>query len=334
MTGVTLVGPSIQGEIRSLVTDHLGGVQIRIAVLAMSKDDNPKALVLGFADGEDRPSLAIKVGLTPPASAAVMREAQFLCAVAQADPGRVNGTIPRVVEVREVGPTTLLAMTAHPGTPLSVDYHRWRHTSRAECVADDFRTAATWLNQVAALPVVPVLAANWAEKLRRRWAGHSGCEAAATVTDALEHGLLIKRAPGLMHGDYWCGNILRAQGRISGVVDWEHALMGGDPLRDRVRFALAYSLYLDRHTRPGRAVSGHPGLVASRWGDGIRYALAGEGWYPALLREFVGEGLEATGRSGGRWRDALLLGLSEIAVVSDQADFARLHLEVLSELTS
>ncbi len=334
MIEVTLVGASVQEAIRSLAADHVCGREIRVVVLAMSKDDNPKALVLVFADGEDRPSLAIKVGLTATASAVVRSEAQFLSAVAQVDPGRVNGTVPRVVEVREVGLTAMLAMTAHPGTPLSVDYHRWGHTSRAECVAEDFRLAATWLNQVAALPVSPVLAANWAGKLRRRWAHHSGCAGASAVTQALEQRLLIERAPGLMHGDYWCGNVLRTEGRVSGVVDWEHALLGGDPLRDRVRFALAYSLYLDRHTRPGAQVRGHRGLVANRWGDGIRYVFGEQGWYSAQVQEFVGEGLEATGRSAEGWLDALLLGLSEIAVLSDQEDFARRHLELLAELTT
>jgi len=334
MTGVALVGTNVQEAIRSIAGDHLGGRKIRLVVLAMSKDDNPKALVLVFADGEDQPSLAIKVGLTAAASAAVTKEAQFLSAVAQVDPGRVNGTIPRVVEVREVGSAALLAMTAHPGTPMSVDYHRWGHTSRAECVAEDFRMSAGWLVAVAALPVVPVLACGWADRLRLRWADHGACAAAAAVTEALEQRLLIERATGLMHGDFWCGNVLRTEGRISGVVDWEHALLGGDPLRDRVRFALAYSLYLDRHTPPATPVRGHPGLVATTWGDGIRYALGGQGWYSALVREYVGEGLASTGRSAQTWRDALLLGLSEIAVLSDQDDFARRHLELLAELTS
>ena len=334
MTGVTLMGANVQKSIRSLARDHLGGRKIRLVVLAMSKDENPKALVLVFADGGDQPSLAIKVGLTAAASAAVRKEAQFLSVVAQVDPGRVNGTVPHVVELREVGSTALLAMTAHPGTPLSVDYHRWGHTSRAERVAEDFWLSAGWLVAVAALPVVPVLACGWADKLSLRWADHGACAAASAVTEALEQRLLIERAPGLMHGDFWCGNVLRVEGRISGVVDWEHALLGGDPLRDRVRFALAYSLYLDRHTPPATPVRGHPGFRANAWGDGIRYALGGQGWYSALVREYVGAGLASTGRSAQAWRDALLLGLSEIAVLSDQDDFARRHLELLAELTS
>lgn len=334
MTGVALVGANVQEAIRCLARDHLGGRKTRLVVLAMSKDDNPKALVLVFADGGDQPSLAIKVGLTAAASAAVRKEAQFLSVVAQVDPGRVNGTVPRVVELREVGSTALLAMTAHPGTPLSVDYHRWGHTSRAECVAEDFWLSTGWLVAVAGLPVFPVLACGWADKLSLRWADHGACAAASTVTEALEQRLQIERAPGLMHGDFWCGNVLRAEGRISGVVDWEHALLGGDPLRDRVRFALAYSLYLDRHSPPGSPVRGHPGFRANAWGDGIRYALGGQGWYSALVQEYVGEGLVSTGRPAQAWRDALLLGLSEIAVLSDQDDFARRHMELLAELTS
>ena len=60
-----------------------------------------------------------------------------------------------------------------------------------------------------------------------------------------------------MHGDFWFGNLLTRDGVVSGVVDWEHAAAQGSPLRDAVRFVLSYSLYLDRHTRPGRRVLGH-----------------------------------------------------------------------------
>ena len=38
-------------------------------------------------------------------------------------------------------------------------------------------------------------------------------------------------APGLLHGDYWPGNILWRDGEIAGVIDWEDAATG-DPLAD------------------------------------------------------------------------------------------------------
>lgn len=38
-------------------------------------------------------------------------------------------------------------------------------------------------------------------------------------------------ASGLLHGDYWPGNILWREGRLVGIVDWEDAAIG-DPLAD------------------------------------------------------------------------------------------------------
>lgn len=37
--------------------------------------------------------------------------------------------------------------------------------------------------------------------------------------------------PGLLHGDYWPGNLLWEDGRLTGVVDWEETAVG-DPLAD------------------------------------------------------------------------------------------------------
>ena len=34
-----------------------------------------------------------------------------------------------------------------------------------------------------------------------------------------------------MHGDYWPGNILWKQKKITGIVDWEYAAIG-DPFSD------------------------------------------------------------------------------------------------------
>ena len=69
-----------------------------------------------------------------------------------------------------------------------------------------------------------------------------------------------------VHGDLWSGNILVAGGKVTGVVDWECGRVSGEPVRDLVRFALMYALYLDRRTKPGRRVVGHPGLRAGEWG--------------------------------------------------------------------
>ena len=138
----------------------------------------------------------------------------------------------------------------------------------------------------------------------------------------------------MVHGDFWAGNLLVSQDAVTGVVDWAAAELSGEPLRDVVRFALSYSLYLDRHTRPGRPVRGHPGLRADGWGAGIRYALSGQGWYGQLVRGFVESALVRLGGPAGLWRAALLAGLGEIAATADHADFAIRHRDLLMQLIS
>ena len=116
------------------------------------------------------------------------------------------------------------------------------------------------------------------------------------------------------------------------MVDWEAGALAGEPLRDVVRFVLSYALYLDRHTRAGPAVPGHPGLRAGRFGAGVGAALSGRGWFAALAGEFVATALARLGGPAGAWRDALLAGVAEVAATADHPDFAAAHLDLLAEL--
>ena len=125
---------------------------------------------------------------------------------------------------------------------------------------------------------------------------------------------------------------MRTAGGGAGGGQGGHGRGGGATGREQGRFGLRPSLYLDRHTRAGARVHGHEGLLAGPWGAGIRYAMQGQGWYPELVTGFVGDGLEATGRSPDLWRAAMLTGIAEIVVRSDHDAFAREHLELLREL--
>jgi Phosphotransferase enzyme family len=150
----------------------------------------------------------------------------------------------------------------------------------------------------------------------------------------VEARLRSQRAPRTaVHGDLWFGNVLAEGGSVCGVLDWETGAVRGDPLRDPVRFALAYALYLDRRTRPGRRTGGHPGLRSGRWGAGVAYALGGRGWFPGLVRGFLRASLAGVGVDPERWRDAALAGIAEVAAVADDEGFARRHLELFLELT-
>lgn len=334
----TLVEAGLGDIVQEVVRDHLCGVRTRVAVIAMSRDENPKATVMVFPDRSAFPALAVKVALTPGAAASVLAEADALRRIERLDPSMVGGTVPRRLQLRQQSGHTVLVSTARPGTPMSIDYHHWRHTGDPQCVEADFRSAGAWLRQLSHLRVPPAPLggpeADWAARILARWPGDPTARAVVAASATRSARLGTDSLGHVVHGDFWCGNVLRRAGATSGVVDWEHASFGGDPIRDRVRFALSYSLYLDRHTRAGAPVRGHPGLTAGAWGDPLRYAVRGQGWYVELVARFVGAGLSATQRSPRLWRDALVMGLVEIAAVSDHEGFARQHLDLAAELTS
>lgn len=335
-------GTALADQLHVLLRDIVGPADCRLVVVSMSKDENPKATVLAFVGADRHPSLVVKVARTEGASASVRREAVALHRLATLDPALLGHTVPRLVDTRSVDGRAVLVTTACAGQPMSIPYHRWHHTASPALVGADFAVAATWLRQLSALVTPDQSGSAWPtgsstdgvlelpDRISRRWPGDP---LAAEVTEWAEgRGRMLRvDRSGVVHGDFWCGNVLRAADRVSGVVDWEHAGWG-DPLRDRVRFALSYALYLDRHTPAGARVTGHRALVAGRWGDPIRYAVLGDTWFPSLVADFVGDGLVATGRSRGLWRDALVLGLVEIAATSDHAEFARRHLDLAAEL--
>jgi Phosphotransferase enzyme family len=333
MTAIAM-GPALGSLVRDIVRDHLPGRQTRTVVVAMSRDANPKATVMVFTDGSPSPLLALKVGLTEGACRSVDAEAKALRALAAVDPTMVHHTAPRCLELRNAPLGTALVMTARAGVPMAIDYHRWRHSGQPERVGRDFARADRWLRQLALRIGPPAVPLRWTDGIRARFGSDVVAECAAAATQSIETEFEDADLRAIVHGDFWCGNILQTAGVVSGVVDWEHAVVGGDPVRDRARFALSYSLYLDRHTRAGSPVHGHAGLRAGPWGAGIRYALRGHGWYPELVAGFVGDGLVATGRSRELWREAMLTGLAEIAVRSDHDGFARQHLELLGELVA
>ena len=184
-------------------------------------------------------------------------------------------------------------------------------------------TAATQLDMRAGIPA----------RIAHRYAHRADLPALLAGLERTYSRLSAARTPTVtVHGDSWVGNILVTRDGIAGVVDWEAGEPAGEPVRDIVRFVLAYSLYLDRHTRPGALVTGHPGLRASQWGCGVVYALTGSGWYPALVRDFLTYGLLRLGAPPGLWFDAALSGIAEVAASADDEAFGMEHLNVIATL--
>ena len=182
--------------------------------------------------------------------------------------GPLVSTFPRYVESVHVEERSALVSTALPGAPMSVGYHQWLHTARRSRVAADFRRAGAWLTAFQTDTHLGDKPMTWPaeteDALRRRWDGHPCLDLALRRLQAARSHLDGRTAPTTaVHGDFWFGNLLVSGDAVTGVVDWENGGVTGCPLRDLARFPLSYSLYLDRHTRPG-----HRGARAPRPASG------------------------------------------------------------------
>lgn len=311
----------------------------RIVLLDGSRDPNSGVTLLLTAPGATEPHLAVKIATTAAAAEVIAREARLLVELRSRPLPRVDQTLPRHLGVFDAGGMLASVTSVVPGVPMRTSYHEFRHLARPDSVRADFAAAQGWLialhadSMTEAAPIA--LLDGVAARMATRWPG-----------DPLTLDLAERLAPlagrlscegtrrTAVHGDFWAGNLLLSRGAVTGVVDWAAAELCGEPLRDVVRFALSYSLYLDRHTRPGRPVRGHPGLRADGWGAGIRYGISGQGWYGELVRDFVEGALDRLGAPAGLWRAVLLAGLGEVAATADHEDFAVRHRDLLLQLTS
>jgi hypothetical protein len=314
----------------------LPGVQT--LVLALSKDPNAKLTLLLIPRGSTRPTLAIKVPTTAAAEASIAAERRALTDLHARLPEAILASIPRFEDLREVRGRPSLVTTALPGSPMTTRYHAWRHTATPAAVRADFRAVEAWLGRfqsVSAGPTEPCdMDGGGAEVLSRRFAGDPQLDELLARLSAIHTRLRTTSTPRTaVHGDFWFGNLLFVGDKISGVIDWEAGAASGEPVRDLVRFALTYALYLDRHSQPGHRVAGHRDLQAGEWGSGIMWAFDGKGWFPDLVRDFVRGGLARLGADPDCWRAAMLAGLADVAATADHLDFARLHWQLFDRLT-
>ena len=247
---------------------------------------------------------------------------------------RVGPTLPRPAGVFDADGLLAVATSVVPGVPMRASYHAFRHLAGPASVRADFTAAGNWLaalhadSQAGAAPIA--LLDGVAERIAARWPGDARATALAGQLGPMAVRLASATTPRtVVHGDFWAGNLLVTGDTVTGVVDWASGDLSGEPLRDVARFALSYSLYLDRHTRPGRQVAGHPGLRADGWGAGIRHAITGQGWFGDLVRGFVAIALVRLGAPARLWRDTLLAGLAEVAATADHPDFAARHRDLL-----
>lgn len=321
----------------------------RTVLLDSSRDPNAGVTMLLTPAGTDRPELAVKVATTPAAAAAIAREARLLTALQLLPLGRAGLAIPKPAGVFQVDEMLAAASTVVPGVPMRTRYHGFGHLRRPEAVRADFAAAGAWLADLHAASAgdsMPISLLDGVPALiTARWPGDPRASALAGRLEPLASRLASGRTPRtVVHGDFWAGNLLVASPgvaaagatgvAVTGVVDWPAGQLAAEPLADVARFALTYALYLDRHTRAGRPVAGHPGLRAGRWGAGLEYAIAGEHWFGRLVSEFVTAALNRLGAPTALWRDVLLAGIADVAVTADHPDFAAHHRDLLLRMLS
>jgi aminoglycoside phosphotransferase len=323
---------------RRTLADLIDDAHGRVVCLAMSKDPNAKVTVLLFRPGEDLPEYVAKVPTTDAAVRSIQLEAGRLTRIGRWKLGPLEATIPRVVGMAEHQGRPVLVTTALPGRVMLAAYHTWRHTARPAAVQADFDAAGQWLAELHLRTSrgdsdLGSILDGADTAIARRFGDDPD-----TAADLYQISALRDRLAGhqvsqvVVHGDFWPGNLLMADGRVCGVIDWESAQPDGLPTRDLARFVITFSLYLDRHTKSGRQVAGHPGLRSGQWGAGLEYAINGTGWYPELARRFVADGLERLGVPAERRRDVLLAEIACIAAEADHPGFARNHLLLLRRL--
>ena len=325
---------------RRTLSDLVEDANGRVVCLAMSKDPNAKVTVLLFRPGEDQPGYAAKVPTTAAAARRVQHEARALASIDRRRLGALGETIPGVAEVVEHRGWPVLVTTALPGRVMLASYHRWRHTARPVSVQADFDAAGRWLAELHRHAVtgeasLAGMLDGVSAEIARRFGDDSVTTGDVEYIFGLHARLSGQRVGrGLVHGDFWPGNLLIRDGQVSGVIDWENSRPDGYLTRDLARFVIAYSLYLDRHTRSGRRVSGHAGLRAGEWGSGLEYAINGVGWYPELVHQFVADGLHRLGVARSCVRDVLQAEIACIAAEADDPEFAESHLRLLRRLAA
>lgn len=313
------------------------GNKLRSVVLGGSKDPNAKITIL-LVDDRRHVRFVVKLPTTERAAEAVAREARMLRELAEKAP-HLSRTLPRELGTVDFEGRAGLVMSPVAGAPLLTLYARRGRNADPRSVAGDFSAAARWLADLQCTTTVDRAAldmdAGIATRLEERFADDHRISRDLELLAAINARLVRNAVPRtVVHGDFWFGNLLVADGAVSGVVDWEAGEVCGEPARDLVRFALMYSMFLDRGTKVGRRVAGHRQLRAGVWGAGVDYALNGTGWFPDLIREFLTAGLARLGAAPECWREAALAGVAEVAALTDEPEFARSNLTLFRRLAS
>ena len=217
-----------------VLAEHVTGTGLRIAIVGRP--------------GEE-PCLVVKLALTTAAGAGLAREGRALAALhADARLAGWRGLVPRRLASGEMRERRYAVDTAVPGD------------AGDEGVLAAAAEALGQLHRRTASPIAvdDALVEQWVARPATVLAQHGGRRAARAIGElaaALEralHGRTV--SAGWVHGDFWPGNLLvRADGTLGGIVDWDAAAPRELPLHDVLHLVL-YSRRLASRAELGELV--------------------------------------------------------------------------------
>jgi len=297
---------------------HLrGDPPVSALVAGIDRTAEAKVSLLMF-DGDGEVVAVAKVPRNERGAAAVRNEHTALSWAWAIEP--LRGSVPRPIDLLETDGRPVLIQSAMHGRPMTASYYTPGHTSRTGAVEHDFQVASDWLDvfssltrvadaslaEVAQQAVMPLV-----DRYRHTFGTNSEQEAlfAAVLDRAGALGAECVPIAG-RHGDFWMGNLLIDDGRLSGVIDWELARRcdGAGPAADIFKLPTSYAMYLDRPWPwAGGRVPGHPGREDTagrwrRWGSwpnlvGFGHVWFGDGWLARLVEDWVRKRWAALGVS-------------------------------------
>ncbi len=231
-----------------------------------------------------------------PVALADEAEAHRLLVDLQSNP-RIATRVPKPLARGSRAGQAWYAESRLPGVPLSAALSR--DASRAARSAwlreaDAFlRALNPGLEQQASVPLTDGAAGADLRAMQERLLAHLADPGlrrdAATLLDAAWAGMTSRI--GIAHGDFGTANILVAEGRISGVIDWEAARRAAAPALD----AFNYLDGVERRCNPRRSIVDTIPMLAD--GD----------WPVDEEREFLSEQLRRSGIDGRFHRSCALL---------------------------
>ena len=189
-----------------------GRASLRAIVLRDPIGSRAQIMAFVFVEGDEHPVAVLKQRPIGNRAPSLRREWDVLCGAA-ALPADLRASVPRPLAFRTHGGTERLLLSWLPGRSA---YAQMRSAVRPQRhLRDHFEQAASWL-------------ARFHSDTRR--AGAPATSSAPAVVSSAAH------------GDFWPRNVLFQAGRLTGVVDWEHARDAASPYEDLFHFPLTYGL--------------------------------------------------------------------------------------------